>query len=289
MRLSRFLLIAIFISLPSIVYAQGHSLYCSHAKSTAETQACLKRHVDSAQRRLNEIYTKLTTITEGESLVALKELQAKWLDYRDSECAWEKVVSEEEALHRANELSCLARITEDRADMLAIVLEQEQENGHVREFGSFPRWMNVAAKENPSVLWDYKARTSFDLDCDGELEYVMSGISLKVVNDGEELKHTAEYHLVVAENPMVGKPAVQKISFPVRSVETESAVCNIAPNLHFIENKNESVVEERCASRLKVKSSNCADHTIYWSGSNYALEKKEQIIQEEENKKETKE
>ncbi|PJF38803.1 MAG: hypothetical protein CUN55_16220, partial [Phototrophicales bacterium] len=85
------LFMAVFVVVtPHVVHAQGHSLYCSRAQSTAEIQKCLTRHVDSAQNRLNVIYTKLTTAMNGDALRALKKLQAQWLDYRDSECSWEK-------------------------------------------------------------------------------------------------------------------------------------------------------------------------------------------------------
>ena len=275
-----------------IAHAQGHSMYCSHAKSTAETQKCLNRHVESAQNRLNEVYTKLTTLTEGEALDRLKSLQAKWVEYRDLECSWEKDISSEEALHRSKELSCLARITEDRADMLTVILEGERENAPAREFGSFPRWMNVAAKENPSVFWDYKARRAVDLDCDAATEYVMSGVSLQKSNSEEEIVHEAKYHVAVAENPAVGLPGVRLFSFPVMKGDGLTNVCSIRPSIDVSEGSKGPVPidseAESCSARLTIKTNKCPDRVISWIDGDYALEKTEQIIQEEENKKETK-
>ena len=74
--------------------AQGHGGFCEKADSTAATQACLKRHLDSAQRRLNMVYQKLSGQLEDEDKTSLEELQQSWIAYRDAECEWESTQSE---------------------------------------------------------------------------------------------------------------------------------------------------------------------------------------------------
>ena len=87
MRFFIFFLLLSFVSFPVFeASAQGHSQYCSQADSTAAIQKCLKRHLDSAQNRLNKIYTSLSDGLEGEQKEELKELQKNWLRYRDAEC-----------------------------------------------------------------------------------------------------------------------------------------------------------------------------------------------------------
>ena len=293
---------AIFVlGLNQNAHAQGHSLYCSHADSTAASQKCLQRHLDAAQNRLNGVYQELNKTVEGEALTALKELQARWLTYRDAECSWEASLSENPSLKRMNELSCLARITEDRADILSVALNDEEKVGESaetqREYGAFPRWMNVVAKQESKANWNYKDRTRFDLDCDGDDEYIMTGVSIK--GSDEPDLHTVMYHVAVAENSPIGKPIVKTFDFVVQSEGDleKASVCSALPVMSFIVQENapkEEAQEEdaACAARLVLKSKNCIDQVIYWSGKEYALEKPiekpAEILQKEENKKETK-
>ncbi len=291
----RFLFIfsAVFLlGLHQNAYAQGHSFYCSHATSTAASQKCLQRHLDASQKRLNGIYQELNKTVEGNALAALKELQASWLVYRDAECSWEASLSENPSLKRVNELSCLARVTDDRADILSVALQDEKvaddQVETQREYGAFPRWMNVVAKQAPKVTWNYKDRTRFDLDCDGDDEFIMTGLSYK--ESGEPTLHTVMYHVALSENPPIGKPTVKMFDFPV--LAEGNGVCSVTPNMSFIAGRPEPSDNDEqnsvCTARLMLKSKSCQDQVIYWSGEEYALEKALEILQKEENKKETK-
>ena len=179
------LILVVFICMGGAVQAQvsggvkGHGGYCDQAESTASIQRCLKRHLDSAQRRLNVVYKKLGTTLEGEKLEELKELQQTWLRYRDAECMWESAQTETPSLKRVHELSCMARVTEDRADLLGIVFGDVENPEAPREYGTFPRWMNALVKDRPGIYWDYGGRKSYDLNCDGEDEFIMEGVQLK--------------------------------------------------------------------------------------------------------------
>lgn len=296
MRLFLIFSIVFVFGLHQNAYAQGHSLYCSHADSTAASQKCLQRHLNAAQSRLNGVYQELNKTVEGEALAELKELQASWLIYRDTECGWEASLSENPSLKRANELSCLARVTDDRADILSVALNDEEKLDDQaetqREYGSFPRWMNVIAKQEPKANWNYKDRTRFDLDCDGDDEYIMTGVSIK--SSEEPYLHTAIYHVAVAENPPIGKPVVKIFDFSIGAKDgtEETSVCSVSPIMSYLaqeKDQNEENQEEAvCTARLMLKSKNCSDQVIYWSGKEYTLEKSAEILQKEENKKETK-
>lgn len=278
-------------------YAQGHSLYCSHAESTAESQACLQRHLDAAQERLNGVYQDLTQILTGEALDTLKTLQNDWLAYRDSECLWEASLSDNPSLKRANELSCLARVTDDRADMLYVALQDEKnaegQQETQREYGSFPRWMNVVSKKAPQAAWHYKDRTRFDLDCDGEDEFIMSGVSL-ALSDTPPL-YAARYLISITDNPPVGKPLAQIIELPIGSESNaqEHQICSSSPDIDFVDGApsqkpDNDEQQPSCQAKLVLRSKNCPDQVVYWLGAEYALEKQAQILQKDQNKKETK-
>lgn len=276
-------------------HAQGHSLYCSHAESTAASQKCLQRHLDASKKRLNRVYQELNKTVEGDALEKLKELQVSWLAYRDAECSWEASLSENPSLKRVNELSCLARVTDDRADILSVALQDEKasddQSETQREYGAFPRWMNVVAKQAPKVTWNYKDRTRFDLDCDGDDEFVMTGLSYKASED--PVLHTVMYHVALSENPPVGKPTVRMFDFDVIAENQDGEdICSVSPNMSFTAGEqnqdSDNEVDVSCSARLTLKSKNCQDQVIYWSGTEYALEKAAEILQKEENKKETK-
>ena len=228
------------------VLAQGHEAFCQQADSTAASQACIKRHLDSAQRRLNKIYQKLNAELKDEKLEELKELQKTWLLYRDAECMWESGRVMTPAVRRIHELSCMARVTEDRADLLMVAYADGEAEGLRQEYGSFPRWMNVLAKDYPDVFWNYGRRSSFDLDCDGEDEYIMQGIktvvqkSDKSEKDEEEdqnLKKGFAKEVVVAivQNPPTGRPKPKIFDFSVTEDDSSDSVCSDAITVEFLQ------------------------------------------------------
>ncbi len=275
-----FLFSFVFI-LPSKGFAQGHGMYCEQADSTAATQQCLKKHLDTAQNRLNRIYKLLDDALEGERKEELAALQKTWLEYRDAECMWEAENSENSSLKRINELSCMARVTDDRADILTVVHEDKIQLDTVREYGSFPRWMNVVAKENPRVYWDYGSRKGFDLDCDGEDEYLMSGITTqpapfdKNEEAEEEVSDVKNFNNVlnisITQNPAVGKPTTKIFKFPIQQEDSAETICSQYFEQKF--NEGDVLSEEitECQASLEIQSEKCMPKIIQWDGKDFAL------------------
>ncbi len=272
----RFLALFLFSCLvsffPVYAQAQGHSSFCGKIDSTAASQECLKKHLESAQKRLNEVYQKLAGSLEGEKLAELKDLQKTWLLYRDSECMWEAARPETPSLKRVNELSCMARVTEDRADLLTIAYGEGGDINTQHEFGSFPRWMNVVTKDVPDIFWQYGRRASYDLTCDGREEHVMLGISTSPLaeedktepqkSDLEEIKKTSdkgsaesevpelkielkvepklryfsqEITIAIAQDVPVGRPKVQVFTFPVMDAARDDVFCQGDVSFYFEE------------------------------------------------------
>lgn len=287
-----------FLATP--IMAQGHDLYCEKAESTAAIQKCLTQHLASAQQRLNKIYQDLSAKQEGDNAKALAALQQQWLAYRDAECTWEAAQPEEAALKRTNELSCMARLTDDRADILSTALMDAKDLSQPREYGSFPRWMNVVAKSKSDVFWDYRNRMSADLNCDGEQEKLMWGVSLIEVKEPKngELPQTKPYNtsvtIAIGDNPVIGKPSVQFITLPVLSVEGAESVCDHHITLRVaevekgnVESDAEGVLQEKalCQTVLQVNEKKCGVKSILWTGKTYALEIKEEEHSELEKEK----
>ena len=163
----------------------------------------------------------------------------------------------------------------------------------VREYGSFPRWMNAVDKDNSGTYWNYGGRTGMDLDCDGEDEYVMSGIqitSLKMddVEDGGELKsqnYNTNVVVALAQNPPIGRPVIKAFKFLVNPNKNEDNICSDKISMKFIAPKSVKktseevdVVDKSCTAKLEIKSSGCESKYIVWTGEEFSLE-----VQEVEN------
>lgn len=284
----------VFLVHPSSVLAQGHSLYCGAADSTASTQACLKRHLDAAQSRLNKSFKKLKGQLDADKQGELDTLQKTWLSYRDAECMWEVESTENPGLKKINELSCMARLTDDRADILAILNDDKMTAEGAREYGSFPRWMNALANVDGGVYWDYGARQGFDLNCDGEDEFIMQGVETSKADvdlpqeEGEENVDVSPVLfekvavLAITQNPSVGKPVPSVFKFPVSLDEDQENICQSDITLKTIEGTMEPISEEedaemRCTAKLEVSAKGCDDvKTIVWSGKDFIIEPKQE-------------
>lgn len=287
---SFFILLSFTFMGPLQAKAQGHGAYCSQADSTASTQNCLKRHLDSAQKRLNKIYTALNVGLDSEKRDELKALQKSWLEYRDAECMWEAARSENTSLKRINELSCMARVTEDRADILTVANDPDTKMGGVREYGSFPRWMNVVAKDNPDVQWDYSGRTGYDMNCDGEDEYLMQGvrtspIDLPKLEEGDDqaqgaAAYSKEVVFAVTLNPSTGRPISQSFAFDVQKTVADedhlTAICSdkvevTYSNQVLAKAADSDDVAPNCNARLTLGSKGCAGKIITMVGKGFAV------------------
>lgn len=286
----KFFLFFLFLGLVSFsfnAHAQGHSAYCNMADSTAAVQSCLKTHLGAAQKRLNQIYDSLyQKLGTEKKRNELKELQQSWLKYRDSECKWESESTETPALKRINELSCMARVSEDRADLLGVISTDEEFARTPREYGSFPRWMNVLAKDYPSIYWNYGKRSAIDLNCDEEAEQIMVGMSAKPsqLQDQSEPLYNQEIILSIVENPSTGRPKAKLFKFPLVKEDLEGSICMDFTNYSV----KKAVLEEdesgKCPLFLEVTHGTCRPKIIQWDGKNFILQKQPNLEIKEEIK-----
>ena len=275
--------ISIFVALiimlaPHAVLAQEHEVYCNNVDGTASSQECLTKHLKSAQGRLNKIYVKLGEVLEKEPLVELKELQKIWLTYRDAECMWEAGRSEEMGLKRITELSCMARVTEDRVDLLTVAYGDNAHPEIQRQLGAFPRWMNVVAKQYPAIYWNYGVRLKEDINCDGQDEHIMTGLTI----EGERFNT----YLTIVEAPLIGKPKPTLFTFLIGN-DVENSICNNDVKIEIQKTALPEALEEIdkvCPISLILRSKQCPSQTINWTGKAFHLTVEKDIIDKKEKK-----
>lgn len=90
--------------------------FCEGAETPADQHACIQKRFQNAETILNKQFDAfLMFLRETPYKDDMKMAQNSWLAYRNNECAFEASFFEEELAKRTLELSCLSRLTEDRA------------------------------------------------------------------------------------------------------------------------------------------------------------------------------
>jgi len=291
---------AVFLMSVPYVFAGSGSENCEKARSSADVMACLSRQYESAQKDLNRAFDRLGLERSVEDLAEIKNLQARWLEYRDMACQQETGHLETESLQRLESLRCMNRLTQERIIAINNTLKNKSESEDLGEAAAQPRWMNALASDHPDIFWRYGDRISGDIDCDEEAEYMMSGLRLDVKMG---VVHPV---LSISENPQTGRPVSDVINVPVRPKEVEAIggdaekelaetskdetdavqACGSILNLRFEEGSEAvapvdipeaeggaltSEVSVMCKNSLLVASANCPDRKIHWNGKAYAF------------------
>ena len=237
MRLSAFLFLLLLFPAQAQAFASGHIAYCDEADSTAALQDCVNKHHTAAQTQLNKVYETLIASLEGESVEKLRELQAKWISYRDDECSWEASRVETDSLVKIYELSCEARMTEDRANLLEAAYSNEDREQQ-SELSGFPRWMNALTSDYPDVFWRFGERKRIDLNCNGDDEVVMVGAAISRVKVLEASADTMEQDeqgrtphgldvvVAITESSRTGRPKSQLFRLPISQTLDGPSLCS---------------------------------------------------------------
>lgn len=262
-----------FMAMP--VSAKAASINCDKARSSADVMRCLTRENDQAQADLNKAFDTLSMQKTGEALTEVKDVQAQWINYRDLNCAQETANLETESLVRLESLRCTNRLTHERIRAIENSLTKDQEVAILGEATTQPRWMNALAEDFPNTYWRYGSRIVGDMDCDGDLEYVMSGM--------RQTKSAGLQPVIsISENPLTGRPDSALIPLPLESPvsEAETAVkCGLLASVSFSAMPVTSVevapvegVEAlQCANHISISTANCPPRVIQWDGARYEL------------------
>ena len=270
---------------------------CQTASTSADVMRCLTHNHEKAQETLNQVFRALSTKKSGEALKDIETLQKLWIEYRDQECAAEVEALSTEALKRIEGLKCQARLTRERITAIQRTVASETGSPTLGEppNAQQPRWINALAEQYQDVYWQYGGTHNGDLDCDGDDEFVLSGIVFnEEVSDYETV-------LAISENPHTGKPqntllnlitGVAKISeqspdgqlrcsgvvvFSFNAEEQPAEEEVAADSEGEADPVEPVVVAEGCNKRLVVErkirdqGAQCPPVTVYWNGENYVF------------------
>lgn len=268
---------------PFSASASGQIAICDMASSTAAMMGCVKKHHDEAQTKLNRIYDDVKAGLTEEDVEDLHLLQEQWIAYRDAECAWEAAQVETESLIKIYELSCIAKMTDDRAARLLDTFQNASVEGQA-ELGGFPRWMNALSDDYPDVFWRFGQRERVDLNCDDAEEIVMLGAAVSRVqtlekSEGDEDQGRTplgmDVVVAVMSNPPTGRPTAQLFRLPITESLNGPSLCShdVSLRSYALDGTDDHAEgdEKTCVKRVDIQGKNCSPVTLGWSGKDYAL------------------
>lgn len=274
-----FLLILLLFPAPPVFAGPGGQ-NCDKARSSADVMRCLTRENEQAQADLNKAFDTLSMQKSGDDLTRVKDTQAQWIKYRDQDCAFETEHLETESLKRLESLRCINRLTQERIVAIENSLEKSVEDEIIGEATTQPRWMNALAEDYPDVFWRYGTSVEGDADCDGEMEYMMTGLRQTEESGG------LEPLVSISENPATGRPQSAVIVLPqAKDAEEDETLeqCGALLEIEFkaveveavetteqSEEQPEEQVSE-CANQILIHTVNCPQRILYWGGDSYAL------------------
>ena len=281
MKIVTFLWVLALLIVPNGAIADSSSsLGCDRAESTSSIQKCLRGKLEKAQARLTKAYAAIDKRFEtSEQRSALKELQTLWLEYRDQECMWEAEQAKAPGLKGINELSCMARVTGDRADLLEITyLDINPEAS--REYEQSIRWKNVLRNNHSDVLWDMKQTHMFDLTCNDEPEIVIEGNRFKSVKDIKKNNATLferEKVIAVIKNPAIGRPDIKFFDFDISNENDQEdqplkTMCDRDVKVAFEKEAEQNAEDKSCRTKIILAQSKCETKNIIWNEKDFVLE-----------------
>jgi len=277
-------MLLIVLSAQGPALSQNRTGFCDKVKSTAESMECINRHMQSEQERLNEAYKQYSEEKSEEEKSDINTAQQAWVAYRDAQCAWEASQADPPALARLHELSCLTALTKYRADFLSALSEtKDTGEGASHEFSERPRWMNVLTHDHPDIFWRYGSRQSADLNCDGEDEEFITGLTIAPRIENTNTNHisfSGKIILAALKNPVAGKPKSEIFELPVTAEGTGPHVCSTDVHIEVTSRENVDT-KTSCKAALRINDPVCPPVWFYRDGDNYTLEQESNLANAE--------
>ncbi|QXH46089.1 DUF1311 domain-containing protein [Pseudomonas xanthosomatis] len=106
-------------------YSSGYTQCMDKASSTTAMGACIQAETKLQDERLNRVYKQLLTKLDPAQQKALREVQRKWIAYRDGNCAFHRNLSDG-SLYRIEGAMCFMDMSKERAAELERVLSPGQ-------------------------------------------------------------------------------------------------------------------------------------------------------------------
>lgn len=181
---------AFFAVLPDYVLTGGASAQngfgaCDNIKSDAEAMECVRLNKEKAQADLNSLFDDFAATLDPQKLERFRIAQKEWIEYRSGQCELEASLAKSEGLQALYRLECVEKLTRQRLTHLGGIWGWSTAQTP-REFGEYPKWVNVISGANPDVFWELKTAVKADLNCDGLEDTALSG--LKIILPGNASK-----------------------------------------------------------------------------------------------------
>jgi len=93
--------------------------------STAGMVGCINAEVAVQDKILNENYKKAMSVLNDENKKILKDIQRKWVTYKEAKCAF---YPPQGTIHRLDAADCYLQMTKERAAELAYVASEFEGN-----------------------------------------------------------------------------------------------------------------------------------------------------------------
>lgn len=99
---------------------------CDRATTTVEAGECASRSFTAADRKLNQLYQQLKPKLDSKQRQRLTQAQLNWIKFRDTTCDYERGEWGNGTGATPAQLSCLARVTQQRIADLQNYLDRAQ-------------------------------------------------------------------------------------------------------------------------------------------------------------------
>ena len=106
-------------------YTPGYGQCMDKASSTVAMSECIRAETQLQDQRLNRVYKQLMGKLDGGQQKSLRDVQRKWLAYRDGNCGFH-VQASGGTMAQLEGGSCVMDMTRDRAAELERVLSPGQ-------------------------------------------------------------------------------------------------------------------------------------------------------------------
>jgi uncharacterized protein YecT (DUF1311 family) len=118
-----FIALASLFCLSGVVFAED---VCAKSdKTTADMVQCSAVQYKAADRDLNQTYQRLTkALWNPETKKALVATQVRWIQFRDSECAFQRSLYEGGTMAAVAGGACLVNVTQERTKALKSMLDE---------------------------------------------------------------------------------------------------------------------------------------------------------------------
>ncbi|MDP3269039.1 MAG: lysozyme inhibitor LprI family protein [Legionella sp.] len=114
MMLSKPIVFTLFLMLSLSVKSQPDFRDCSKEETTFSMRECISKEYKIADTELNKKYATLVTLLPPIGQETLKESQRAWIQFRDTDCAWQAFQNYQGSLFYVITDSCFLEMTKKR-------------------------------------------------------------------------------------------------------------------------------------------------------------------------------